>query len=421
MQLGSADASDLTGPAQSVVWDTMVPSRKRTCISRPKQSPVEKLTKDLYTILHEQQSYFSGSSEEDLLFENDTPMVSVEIGHGSVLIRHPSSIAREEESEASSLSVENKPHPINEAYSQLTILPVRNENKGVNFPIPGLERTKKATARGMEQEQIKRDKVQTEKQQILGYHNSPLRYIDLKDILNFEEFVTHITPGEQQQLLKSLPSVDTARLPDSLKTMFDSPQFKENLSSFQKLLAEGVFDLSFSAVKSEGHRTVKRLALCNLTKSKWVEQYNQLKDVVGEDSTGGSVVAGRLNAITSGNSANLKKSQDGQFQNISGAKILMKSPKRVLMKASYEHKELMDNDGTSFSPKSLFALPPDNSSFMLDSFGFADEGSEQELLLDVPSHSSFPQAELLLPTTSFGAQASTSWLGLRGGFGRTKS
>ncbi|KAI8530284.1 hypothetical protein RHMOL_Rhmol11G0044700 [Rhododendron molle] len=88
-QFGCADASDLT--AQTNVWDTMVPSRKRTCVGRPKPSPVEKLTKDLYTILHEQSSHFSGSSEEDLLFESNTPMVSVEIGHGSVLIRHPSS------------------------------------------------------------------------------------------------------------------------------------------------------------------------------------------------------------------------------------------------------------------------------------------------------------------------------------------
>ncbi|KAJ0769704.1 putative transcription factor C2C2-GATA family [Helianthus annuus] len=132
MQFASADASDLTGPAQSsVVWDTMVPSRKRTCVNRLKQSPVEKLTKDLHTILHEQQSYFSGSSEEDLIFESDTPMVSVEIGHGSVLIRHPNSVAREEESEASSLSVDTK----NEAYSRFTntTLPVYNANKGGNF------------------------------------------------------------------------------------------------------------------------------------------------------------------------------------------------------------------------------------------------------------------------------------------------
>ncbi|KAG2676294.1 hypothetical protein I3760_12G046300 [Carya illinoinensis] len=59
-QFSSADASELTGPSQSMVWDTTVPSRKRTFVNRPKPSPVEKLTKDLCSILHEQwSSYFS--------------------------------------------------------------------------------------------------------------------------------------------------------------------------------------------------------------------------------------------------------------------------------------------------------------------------------------------------------------------------
>ena len=95
-----------------------MPSRKRTCVTRPKQSPVEKLTKDLCSILREQRSsYFSEASEDDLLFESEKPMVSVEIGHGSILIRHPSSIARDEESEASSVSVDNKQYLINDIYS----------------------------------------------------------------------------------------------------------------------------------------------------------------------------------------------------------------------------------------------------------------------------------------------------------------
>ena len=85
----------------------------------------------------------------------------------------------------------------------------------------------------------------------------------------------------------------------------------------------------------------------------------------------------------------------------------MKSPKGA-MKGIYEHKELADNDGFYFSPRSLFALPTDNSSLMMDSFQFMGESSDQDLLLDVPSNSSFPEAELLLPTSSSSAQASTS-------------
>lgn len=94
---------------------------------------------------------------------------------------------------------------------------------------------------------------------------------------------------------------------------------------------------------------------------------------------------------------------------VSEVKIVMKSPKRAIMKSSYEKKEAIDNDGSCFSPRSLFALPPDGSSFLLESINFVEESSDQDLLLDVPSHGSFAQAELLHPALSFGSQqASTS-------------
>lgn len=111
----------------------------------------------MYTILHEQQSsYFSGSSEEDLLFESETPMVSVEIGHGSVLIRHPSSIAREEESEASSLSVENKQYSANDSYSRSVTLHIHNDYKGVNFSSRNMDKAKNFIEQGIQQDQLNR-------------------------------------------------------------------------------------------------------------------------------------------------------------------------------------------------------------------------------------------------------------------------
>ncbi|XP_009613626.1 GATA transcription factor 26-like [Nicotiana tomentosiformis] len=408
-QFGSAEASDLTGPAQSNIWDTTVPSKKRTCFNRPKPSSVEKLTKDLYTILHEQQqsSCFSASSEEDLLFESEKPMVSVEIGHGSMLIRHPSSIGREESSEASSLSVENKHRSVNEAYSRLTTPPV-NISRGVDSPNSGTERTKKPTGQVVEQNQIKRNKDHLENLQILGHHNSPLRYIELKDVLNFEEFMRHLSSDDQQQLLKYLPPVDSFAPPDSLRSMFESSQFEENLSSFQKLLAEGVFDNSLPGVKLEDCRTLKRFILCYLSKSKWVEQYNLLKDTKCKNSSSGSEVAGERSVIGTCHSVTVKRPQERQHLKYSGAKTTMKSPKSVVMKSIYEQKEPLDNDGSCSSPKSSFALPSETSSLVLDSFRSANENSDQDLLLNVPSNSYFPQAELLLPTSSFTPQASTS-------------
>ncbi|XP_065856937.1 GATA transcription factor 26 isoform X2 [Euphorbia lathyris] len=406
-QFGSADASDLTGPAQSNVWDTLVPSKKRTCVNRPKQSPVEKLTKDLYTIWHEQQSScFSGSSEEDLLFESETPMVSVEIGHGSVLIRHPSSIARDEESEASSLSVENKLYATNEAYSHSVAFPVHSESRNIYTPSPGIGKAKNPTGQWILQEQVKRDKSQHERTQFLANHNSPLCDVNLNDVLTFEEFSRCLTNEEQQQLLKYLPPVDTTRFPESVKCMFDSPQFKENISCYQQLLAEGFFDLSFSGAKAEDCNTLKRLTLSNFSKSKWVEHYNQLKK--SKNSTGKFNVGREPNIFTSSNMVSAKRSRDSQGKKIPEVKI--KSPKRMNMKAAYENKE-MDSDGSCFSPRSLFALPPpDGGSLMLDSLHYTDENSDQDLLLDVPSNSSFPQAELLHPALCFGQQqqASTS-------------
>lgn len=59
--------------------------------------------------------------------------------------------------------------------------------------------------------------------------------------------------------------------------MFDSPQFAEDLSAFQKLLAEGVFDISPSLGKSECDGNLKRLVVGNLARSSWVEHYNLLK------------------------------------------------------------------------------------------------------------------------------------------------
>ncbi|PNY05248.1 GATA transcription factor 26-like protein [Trifolium pratense] len=373
-QFGGTDASDLTGPAQSVVWDTTVPSKKRTCVGRSKPSSVEKLTKDLCTILHEQQSYFSASSEEDLLYESEAPMVSVEIGHGSVLIRHPSYVARDEESEASSLSFDNRQYLMSEAYSYSGAVLTHNGSSRTNFSSQGAGKARNSAVHGMKQEQ---------------------------DVVNYEEFSRNLSNEEQQQLLKFLPAVDTAKLPDSLNVMFDSSQFKENLTYFQQLLVEGVFDISLSGAKPEDCKTLKRYALSNFTKSKWVEHYHLLKrckNRAEKYDTPGSAA--------SANIANTKRKRDSRIQNFSEVKTIMRSPKRIITKTSYEGK-LVD-DGSFYNPKSLFPLPPDASSHLLDSFNFVEDSSDQDLLLDVPSNNSFPQAELLHPNLSYGAQASTS-------------
>lgn len=369
------DSSDLTGSAQPVVRDSALPSRKKTCmLSRPNLSPVEKLTKDLYAILQEQQSsHFTGSLEEDLLFESDRSMVSVEIGHGSVLIRHPNSLACDEESEASSLSVDNKQLSPNEAYSRLANIPEHTGNNGVNSLNIGTEKLNKPSGPEVNQKQI-RDKDHREKLQMLGHHNSPLRSMDLKDILCYDEFSGQLTIDEQQQLLKYLPSVDFSASLCSLKNMFESLLFKENISAFQQLIAEGVFDNTMSRVQVEDCRTLKKLVLCNLMKSKWVEKYTSIKNVQSKRSPSETT---DVSAVGRGKTVNVKKSRDGQQLKVSGGQAIIKSSERIMWKSGGA-KEHFDNNNGSFSPTSLFSLPPDDGSLILNPLNYVGESCDHE-------------------------------------------
>lgn len=97
----------MSGSAQSNLKNSIFLAPKMS-ISRPKAAHVEKLTRDLNYILQQQSSSFSMSSEDDLIYENATPMGFSEIGHGGVLIRNSKSASAEEESEAISALTENK-------------------------------------------------------------------------------------------------------------------------------------------------------------------------------------------------------------------------------------------------------------------------------------------------------------------------
>jgi len=83
--------------------------------------------------------------------------------------------------------------------------------------------------------------------------------------------------GHKKSRLNQTLVTDCAGCICSLKNMFSSFQFKENLIYFQQLLGEGVFDISLLGKKPEEWKTLKRLVLSNMSKSKWVEQYNFLK------------------------------------------------------------------------------------------------------------------------------------------------
>ncbi|EFH41398.1 zinc finger family protein [Arabidopsis lyrata subsp. lyrata] len=348
--------------AQSNAWDATFPCKRRTCVGRPKAaSSVEKLTKDLYTILQEQQSScLSGTSEEDLLFESETPML---LGHGSVLMRDPHPGAREEESEASSLLVES------------------SKSSSVH--------SVKFGGKAIKQEQLKRSKSQ-----VLGRHSSLLCSIDLKDVFNFDEFIEKFTEEEQQKLMKLLPQVDSVDRPDSLRSMFESSQFKENLSLFQQLVADGVFETTSSyssGSKLEDIKTLAKLALSDPYKSHLLESYYMLKEQKKrtEDSVTTTSKVSNLSPSKNNSLVTIERPCESLNQNFSETRDVMRSPKEVMKIRSkhIETKEILENSVSSFKPMSCGGPLV---------FSYEDNDiSDQDLLLDVPSNGSFPQAELL--------------------------
>ncbi|ERN01095.1 GATA transcription factor 26 [Amborella trichopoda] len=402
VQFASTDAKDIRGSAQSNAWDSLIPSRKRTCVNRQKPSSVEKLTKELYCILHEQElSYLSGTSEEDLLFETTTPMVSVEIGHGGVLIRPPNSLAQEEESEASSLLTESKAHFLNDDCSRSTSHHVNIPSKGCNFSEVGDGIVKTNIGEPI-QEDSQRNKTSDDECDILWSSNSPLISIDLKDVINFEEFTRHLV--HEEKLTSYLTSVDTNQLPESLKRMFDSHQFQETLSSFQQLLSEGIFDNSFSGENIWEFKILKKLVLNDMVKARWVEQYKLHKVPKGKQIRREKGVPSAFRFPDCHDAVELKTNHDGPCrQKFPKPKSLMKLPKRlprngsitlpsiksqpansndISDKASCYNKEQTPNYGHCFSPKSLFATSSPDRNSMLDAMhGLVDD---PELMLGFP-------------------------------------
>jgi len=178
-----ADASEMTGSAQSHAWESLVPSRKRSCVTLLKTSSVEKLAKDLNSIMHEEQLYYlSGSSEEDLLYHSETPVGSFEIGSGSVLLRHPNSKSLEEESEASSIPADNKSYITSESYSGSVSFVSHSGNKAAINLNAGTLRPKRSPL--CIEDNGRRDKLHYENPHILESVDSPLvsAYLEEKEI-----------------------------------------------------------------------------------------------------------------------------------------------------------------------------------------------------------------------------------------------
>ncbi|KAH7692794.1 Zinc finger NHR/GATA-type protein [Dioscorea alata] len=183
---GGPDIIDLRASAQFCGWT--VPSRKRSCIHRARFSPLARLQKDLYSIYSAQGSSSRPmASDGDLLYETETETQSgsIEIGHGVVLIRPPSSKAIEEESEASSFPADNQSYIANEAIS-------RSASHSVSTGCIRIGKSKEHIAE-VAQEHEKRDKTLNIKHD----RKSPLISIDLNDLKHKEN-----TLGDRSSALR---------------------------------------------------------------------------------------------------------------------------------------------------------------------------------------------------------------------------
>lgn len=415
----------------TVAWDSPVPSKKRTCMFRQRPSSLENFTKSVQVSHGQDFSYLSSSLEDDLLYECKDQIITPEIGLGGVFIRQPHSATREEESEASSLLIDNK------GYSKFDVSNQAYSGVGdTRVQIWGDDITR--SERWMEMKELKR---------LLQSCHSPLISIELEDVVNFDTFTELLKEEEQRHLVKYLSSVDHSGLPESLKCMFNSGQFKGALSNFQHLLSEGMFGTYGSRLSPQVERLFQQLLIVtDLTNSQWIERYSKLqKDVKDSKCVNFSEIPeykesskikdfglpacsvskpwkhathkafmsspGQLSSqvITGSekstrNTDNVKKSGPNTVHPVTPAwascnmeGICHESIDTGSTSKDAAGFEIKPKGSPSLGASSLFSSPPKRCPpFVFESIeDFADEDSDSVLLFDVPSNLSFPQAELL--------------------------
>jgi len=299
----SSESLSLTTDSQ--VWGSFsegtVPTKKRTLLSRA-HAPLEKVARHLLELLYEPPASnpFTTScvSSEALLVEYNPPFADFEVGLGSIFLnRPPTSSHHEHGRETNSVwyeSLEEGSEPFN-ALNQvaetrisgpLTQLP----NGGAKNLLDGGKEKVKQITRKLEGEShllmdrnITHNKSLLEnfpynKRDILQSSQSPLVFLEMKDIVNFETFTGLLTEEEQTWLMKFLSSVDLARFQDSLKEMFNSTQFEGVFANFQQLLSEGMFDSAESGLNPRILQHFQQLLnLTDLSGSGWLERCSQLQ------------------------------------------------------------------------------------------------------------------------------------------------
>lgn len=134
--------------------------------------------------------------------------------------------------------------------------------------------------------------------------HSPLISIELEDVVNFHTFMELSKEDEQRHLVKYLSSVDHSGLPESLKCMFNSGQFKGALSNFQHLLSEGMSGtygskLSPQVFLKNDHPRLSRKELFRKTMNKLAHAWKLVVDLRLSEEEASSLRSSVGNVYTS--------------------------------------------------------------------------------------------------------------------------
>ncbi|KAL4205124.1 hypothetical protein AMTRI_Chr01g135690 [Amborella trichopoda] len=403
------------------VWESPVPSKKRSFISRPRPFG-EKLSKGAS---HDGDiSFVSSSSEDDLGYGVNSNFGSTEIGLGTTVLSHPRSKTVDDDSEASSLMADSRGCNIVDA----SYVNIRDDDEMGN-------RRKTSDLGILHNSDARRSNLTMER--FLLSSTSLALCSEIKDSLNYETFSTLLTEEEQSQLMRLVSSDDRSNVPESLKLMFRSEQFEGALVNFQRLISKGMFCGTEFGGNNQLLKVFRQLLFTTeLTKSGWMSGYSLLYKQFEHKQFESSKVNAKqkkvMNIPNRNGDGNLKSSSLGGEDNFLRGEIARSDRYELLINSSgqppghsicgtksqskiatssgvrestqlcastpwknYQREETHQgsiNTGNSISKESPLS---DCEHWLSPEFDAVDEASDSVLLFDVPSNNSFPQAELL--------------------------
>ncbi|CAK9857789.1 unnamed protein product [Sphagnum jensenii] len=277
-----------SSPVWIPAWVGPVPSRKRTSMVRACTS-LEKLISRFQDLMNESPSVNSSpatpsESSDVMLVESKPSTMAMDVGVNSVFLqRAPMPLLQEPPGDTISFLMESAgnlkptqalPHGTD---TRVTDGVMESPNGAAIFPAQMKEKATHSLKK-MEIKVVRRENFPYHKRDVLQSCQSPLVFLELKDIINFDTYTGLLTDQEQRQLAKLVSSLDISRVPESLKEMFNSGQFVGALNNFQQLLSEGMFDSSEPGMSAHILQHFQQLlTISDLNNSGWMEQSSQLQ------------------------------------------------------------------------------------------------------------------------------------------------